>query len=246
MDDPNSIHRLNLIRIPPGTYKLGVPEAPNDILHQWTGPRHAEIKAFEIADCSVTVGQFLLFLQETEREVPPHFAHLIGQAENLPAGGISWYDAVAYVEWLRLKTGKMYRLPTNDEWETAARGGTDGDKFPWGNEHPVGRCDCAVDGPGTPLPVRSFAPNGYGLYDMAGSIWNWCSDLWVDAVPGDPPVNAPTGLDPAVNRVLRGGSFMSANIGYLMSACMHEDPPDLRHISVGMRLACDIEDDRHG
>lgn len=227
------------IRIPGGRYKIGTPqETTETVLHRWKA-REVKISTFFMADCSVTVGQFSAFLKDTQDPIAAHFGHLSQLTDHAPACGITWYDAQAYIQWFRKKTGTACRLPTSEEWEAAARGGLHGKKFSWGDEEPSGRCNCFGREQDGPLPVRSFAPNGYGLYDMTGGVWNWCSDLWVESVPYDPPVNIPTGMNPEQNRVLRGGSFMTRSIGYLMCACVHEDPPDLRHISIGMRLVCD-------
>lgn len=229
------------IRIEAGTYTLGVPVSPGTIQHKWKGPVNIAIDSFLLAECSVTSGEFIAFLKETKGTIIEPFAHLSKQAADCPAGGISWYDACEFIEWMRRKTGRPYRLPNCNEWEVAARGGLVGSSYPWGDGEPHGRCNFAETSGQVPIPVRSFAPNGYGLYDMAGSIWNWCSDLWRVRVADDPPVNSPTGLDPRDNRVLRGGSYMTSIPGYLMCAYIHEDPPDLRHPSIGLRLACDIE-----
>ena len=84
--------------------------------------------------------------------------------------------------------------------------------------------------------VGSFKPNGYGLYDMVGNIWQWLADLYVD-VAQDLPTNTPTDKPAEINRVLIGGSFMSGDTGLLWVAYRHEDPPDLRHRCLGFRLA---------
>lgn len=231
----------NMILISHGLYTLGVPESPSSVMHKWEKPRDVHMKDFLIAETSVTVGMFKPFLMEEYETIPPEFAHLFVQSDDLPANGLSWSDAVRFVRWIRKKTGKPYRLPTNDEWEAAARGGLVNRKFPWGDEDPSGRCDYAGARREAPLPVKSFEPNGYGLYDMAGNIWNWCSDLWINYTLHDPPVNAPTNLSTEINVILRGGSYMTADSNYLMCAYVHEDPPDLRHASIGMRLACDVK-----
>lgn len=231
---------IAMISIPGGTYTLGVPECPPDMMHRWANPRRVETKAFLMAESSVTTGMFKAYLRDAFNEIPPHFSRLADQPDNLPAGGLSWLDAMQYIRWLRAATGTPYRLPTNDEWEAAARGGLERNKFSWGDEEPEGRCDYGIRQASLPLPVKSFPPNGYGLYDMTGSMWTWCSELWVNYTLADPPVNSPTGLSPDLNMIVRGGSFMTGSADYLMCAYVHEDPPDLRHEAIGLRLACDL------
>lgn len=235
-----ALQQPKLVHIPADTFLFGIPaEPPATVQHPWSGPHRVEVGAFLIAECSVTVGEFIAFLTETKGEIPEPFAFLSEQRADWPAGGISWHDACEYAAWMRDTSGLPYRLPACDEWEAAARGGLTGRAYPWGDEEPVGRSNFTGPGQTVILPVRSFEPNGYGLYDMAGSIWNWCADLWNDRITHDAPVNKPTGSDPKHNRILRGGSYMTLDPGYLMCAYIHEDPPDLRHRSVGMRLACD-------
>lgn len=230
-----------MILISKGSFILGVPESPQSVVHQWEKPRKVQVEDYRISETSVTVGMFKEFLLEEYETMPSDFTHLSVHSDDLPAGGLSWLDAVQYARWIRKKTGKPYRLPTSDEWEVAARGGLEYSKYPWGNEEPSGRCDYAINKREYPLSVKSFEPNAYGLYDMVGNIWNWCSDLWINYTFNDPPVNTPTKLSPEMNVILRGGSFMTVDPNYLMCAYVHEDPPDLRHFSLGMRLACDIE-----
>jgi sulfatase modifying factor 1 len=151
--------------------------------------------------------------------------------DDHPVVHVSWFDADAYAKW----AGK--RLPTEAEWEFAARGGLKGKKYVWGDEpfsedHP--QCnnfqghfpdhDTAKDGYTRTSPVKAFAPNGYGLYDMAGNVWQWCADWYLPnayALPPDQNVLAnPQGpehsFDPRQRppeRVHRGGSFLCC-VGY--------------------------------
>ena len=147
--------------------------------------------------------------------------------ENAPVVQVSWYDAIAYAKW----AGK--RLPTEAEWEYASRGGLENKVFPWGNEmmndtafpanfwqgeFPV-RND-KLDGFERLAPVKSFAPNGYGLYDMAGNVWEWCSDWYhyeyyqcvEEKGNNDNPKGAKISYDPSFpdtpQKVSRGGSFL--------------------------------------
>lgn len=177
--------------------------------------------------------------------------------ENHPVVQVSWDDAVAYANW----AGK--RLPTEAEWEYAAKGGKSQPKFVWGDEPTSDqkpraniwqgefpKANQKTDGYATTSPVRSFQPNEFGLYDMAGNVWEWCSDYYrPDAYENVAKVN-PQGpkdsLDPdepgAVKRVTRGGSFLCAENycrGYRPTARM-KTTPDTGLCHTGFRCVKDL------
>ena len=140
--------------------------------------------------------------------------------EQHPVVQVSWDDAVAYAKW----AGK--RLPTETEWEYACRGGMKGTRFPWGEEKPTDTKFMAniwqgkfphqntkADGHDRTSPVKTYAPNGFGLYDMAGNVWEWCSDWYrADAYVNFDPAGPAEPWDPhqplSRKRVTRGGSFL--------------------------------------
>lgn len=165
----------------------------------------------------------------------------IDQRLDHPVVHVSWDDAVAYAEWVEK------RLPTEAEWEVAARGGLEGKRFSWGDEFtPDGKhmantftgtfphINTAEDGfPGT-APVGSFPPNGYGLVDMAGNVWNWTADVYVDR-PGTDPI------EDEIRRVTKGGSYL-CHVSYCASyrpSARRGTPRDTGMSHIGFRVASD-------
>lgn len=176
-------------------------------------------------------------------------------APDQPVVGVSWYEADAYCSWLTDKSGRTYRLPTEAEWEKAARG-TDGRRFPWGNEWDAARCNSKESGVEHPMSVGRYSqreddpdaaskPSGdspYGCADMAGNVLEWCSTLWggrdVQPTFGYPydPDDGREDLDSADTRVTRGGSWLShearCRCGYRRG-----DNPDIGLDDLGFRCA---------
>ena len=129
-----------------------------------------------------------------------------------PVINVSWADAQAYVAWLSGETGKTYRLPSESEWEYAARAGTT-TTYSWGNQISHNQANC--DGCGSrwdddrTAPVGAFAPNAFGLHDMHGNVWEWVEDCWNDSYYGAPTQGEAWMSGDCAKRVLRGGSWIS-------------------------------------
>lgn len=166
--------------------------------------------------------------------------------ENYPAAAISWYEAEAYCKWLSAKTGRHYRLPTETEWEKAARG-TDRRIFPWGNEWNPQSCNWLADSNGDRLPdgdidgyIRTAPVDEYesavspwGCYNMAGNVLEWCVDAWDEREGGVTRY-----------RVFRGGCFLSAEPRLLRCAWRGGNYPQVGHAywgMIGFRLARDAD-----
>ena len=227
-----------VVEISAGPVLLGVPECPADysLPHRWNGPRQVTTPNFQIGKFPVTRREYEPFLLATGHTTPTDWDDPLLVQPELPVCGVCWEDAQAYCEWLSKVAGKPFRLPKADEWEKAARGGLVGKRFPWGDAPPQLRCCFGKGADSAPQRVGSYAPNGYGLYDVVGNVWEWLRDLYVE-VAADAPINTPTGKPVELNRVLVGGSFMTPGTDPLWVAYRHEDPPDLRHRCLGFRVA---------
>ena len=135
--------------------------------------------------------------------------------DDHPVVHVSWFDAAAFATWAGA------RLPTEAEWEHAARGGLEGARLPWGDDLVVDgghRCniwtgtfpteDTAEDGWAGTCPVGAFAPNGFGLHNCSGNVWEWCTDWFTTTHPGERPLVDPPGPAFGTHRVVKGGSFL--------------------------------------
>ncbi len=196
--------------IPGGTYVLG---SPPDLPVQYVGELReyrVVLTPYYISVTEVTNEQYGRFVAATGHRRPLYWQDRNLNAPQQPVVGVSWYDAVAYTDWRTRVTGLVHRLPTEAEWEAAARGGLIGQPYPWGSDPPdAGGCfranyypnDFAADGFRFTAPVGSFPPNGYGLYDMAGNVAEWCLDRFTPS--------RLTAFGHPEARVLKGGSWMS-------------------------------------
>lgn len=160
---------------------------------------------FALGKYPVTRAEYAAFARETRREWPELGS---SQTERHPAASVSWNDAKEYVAWLSDKTGHEYRLPSEAEWEYAARAGTTTARY-WGEGESGAREYARLKAKGT-APVGSFKPNAFGLHDMPGSVSEWVEDCWNENYEGAPADGSAWTSGDCDDRVLRGGSWLSA------------------------------------
>jgi formylglycine-generating enzyme required for sulfatase activity len=161
---------------------------------------------------------------------------------NRPVMGVSWEDAKAYTAWLAGKTARKYRLPTEAEWEYAARAGTTS-TFWWGRD--VGKananCDnCDAAPLRKSLPTGSFRPNGFGLYDTAGNVYEWVEDCWNETYAKAPKDGSAWSTGQCGQRVIRGGSFAN-KFNTVTSAARFRYDLDVRYYANGFRVVRDLQ-----
>ena len=257
------------VRIPAGSFTMGCVSSRDNVeggcRNSEKPPRLVKVAAFSMMKYEVTVAQYLQCVKAKGCSAPEwqqagsqyniktgrdnHYKKMGTSLRggNYPIVGISWNDASAYARWLRRATGKSWRLPSEAEWEYAARGGDNSKAYPWGNrashhQANYGKntcCDGAKSGKDQwfyTAPVGRFPVNGYGLHDMHGNVWEWVQDKWHYNYKNAPKNAFAWQSGKGANRVIRGGSWSNAPWG-LRSANRSGSTPDYRINDLGFRLA---------
>ena len=227
---------MEAVEIPEGDFMMGSP-ADDELAYDDEFPQHpVTLGVYHIGRYEVTNRQYAQCVKAGVCSRPSSRMDDPERRDH-PVVDASWYDAQTFCAW-QWRGG---RLPTEAEWEKAARGGLEGASYPypWGDEDPA--CDRGAkngaqfaDCGGETVPVGSFSPNGYGLYDIAGNVWEWTSSLW-DEYPYDPD-DGRESRDSLESRVLRGGSWYSG-YDFLRVAVRSHLFPDLRDSGNGFRCA---------
>jgi formylglycine-generating enzyme required for sulfatase activity len=223
-------HADDLLVIPKGSVQIG-------------GGHLEEIKAFKLAKNPVKRSEFAQFIAETNYDAgkgwrKPRFP----QNDDHPVVNVSWNDALAYIDWLNKKSGQRYRLPSEIEWEYAARAGTK-TAYYWGDD--IGKanatcndCGNAWDGDST-SPVGSFSANPWGLFDMSGNAAHWMQDCFIESSANSANASPDSVSGECKSRVIRGGSWSDSPKALRIDA-RDGNLADFRYMSVGFRLAQDF------
>jgi iron(II)-dependent oxidoreductase len=221
-----------LRRIPEGWFRMGCEAGRDD-----EKPVHRVwVDAFHLAAFQTTNAEYARFLKETGHPSPLHWEDPNFANPEQPVVAVSWFDAAAYCDWMSRGLGLRYRLPTEAEWERAARGGKDDDPFPWGNCPPKDLPNYATRWRNGPEAVGLFEPNSYGLYNLGDNVHEWCAD-WYDAgYYAVSPDKNPQGPTASTRRASRGGSWRH-HIKVTRTAARSSIPPEFRYADYGFRVA---------
>jgi formylglycine-generating enzyme len=253
---------LQVARIPAGEFAMGADDGEED-----ERPAHkAYLDEFSIGTYPVTNAEYALFVRETGHPSPTiralpmmvsspleaDFRTLAARyfwsngtppegRDHHPVTLVGYADTLAYCAWLASKTGMPVRLPTEAEWERAARGGLEGKRYPWGDTLDP---SCAHFLPQAGLKaergtseVGSYPANGFALFDMSGNVWEWVSDWYASNYYARAQYLNPQGPDSGLMRIVRGGAWVNAEGRYLRCAYRHKLPPDSYAYSIGFRVA---------
>jgi formylglycine-generating enzyme required for sulfatase activity len=259
-----AVHRepltaMDFLLVAGGTFPMGDTTGEGRATER---PAHqVAVADFFLGRHEVTVAQFRTFVEETgyvtdaERaggviDIDPTMNAWVkregiswklpgfAQEDRSPVVWVSWNDASAFTGWMAEETGQPYRLPTEAEWEFAARDG--GKPARWAGTSAVEELDeyawFAANSSGQPHPVGNKRPNGLGLFDMSGNVWEWCLDWQVPYRASGTTLVDPVGPSLGEYRVLRGGSWR-VEMGIIRTTYRNGYRPEYTHSSIGFRVA---------
>ncbi len=221
-----------MVRIPEGWFGMGCENGRDD-----EKPVHRVwVDAFELAAYQVTNAEYECFLAATGCAPPLCWSDANFQHPQMPVVAVSWREAASYCDWLSGATGKGYRLPSEAEWERAARGGAEGSLYPWGDAPPEMVPDYHKRWKVGPEPVGLYPPNAYGLYNLGDNVHEWCADWYDGGYYERSPERNPLGPKSGSRRASRGGSWRH-HIKVTRTAARSSIPPEFQYADYGFRIA---------
>jgi len=227
-------YSINMISLTGGTFEMGCSPEDNACYADET-PRHTvAVSAFKMSTHEITQAQWRAVMGSN----PSYFS---GCGNFCPVENVSWNDVQEFIERLNFLTGKQYRLPTEAEWEYAARAGNTTPYYCGDDESCLD--GIAWDGSNAdaqPHPVGQKVPNSWGLYDMSGNVWEWCQDWYAEGFYEESPEADPPGPDTGLFRVLRGGSWGGSS-RHCRSSNRQFYYPSLSNSTFGFRLCHDVQ-----
>lgn len=232
-DLPRPIIELigDMIEIEGGSFTMGATREQGEDAFDDEKPAHkVTLSTFSIGKFPITQDQWEAVMGNN----PSYF-----KGEKLPVESVSWYDCQEFAKKLSEMTGMHFRLPTEAEWEYAARGGKKGKRYKFSGGHIIDQIGWYNDNSGgTSHEVGKKSPNELGLYDMSGNIWEWVQD-WKGDFTEEDQIN-PTGPETGIERICRGGGW-NREIDRARVSYRGDDQPDLRYCSLGLRIACSVQ-----
>ncbi len=201
------------------------------------------IDEFLLAATQVTNAEYARFLTATGAPPTPFAQDANFNHPQQPVTGVSWHEAIEYCAWLTAQSGSTFRLPTEAEWEYAARGGLEQKQFPWGDEPPQSLPNYATRWQTGPERVAQYAPNAFVLYDIGDNVHEWCSDWYDPNYYAISPERNPQGPEQSSmqppRKSSRGGSWRH-HIKVSRCSARSSIPPEFHYADYGFRVACDL------
>ena len=220
-----------LIEVPAGSFLMGSNSGADD-----EKPVHeVRLDAFLLGTVPITNHEFKIFAGETAHPGLPFADNLNLNHPDQPAVGVSWIDAVAYCNWLSNIAGGAYRLPTEAEWEYAARSGSENNIYPWGNRSWQELPELHSRFDSGPVKAGSSQANSWGLYEMGMNVHEWCSDWYGANYYAVSPTANPQGPRDGTRRASRGGSWRHM-IKITRCSARSSIPPMMQYADYGFRL----------
>jgi formylglycine-generating enzyme len=226
---------FGMVTIPAGWFLMGSETGQDN-----ERPVHRVwVDAFQLGAYQVTNYEYTRFLADSNTAPPALWNDANLNHPRQPVVSISWFEAAQYCEWLSSFLGKQCRLPTEAEWERAARGGLEGKLYPWGDSLPQSRPDYERRWKSGPEQVATQAASAYRLYDVGENVHEWCSDWYQPDYYEHSPQRNPKGPDSGERKASRGGSWRH-HVKISRCAARSSIPPNFQYADYGFRVACDI------
>jgi formylglycine-generating enzyme required for sulfatase activity len=222
----------DLVLIPGGDFLMGQADGRDE-----ERPVHrVSVAPFGLGRYQATNAEYDEFRRATGRAMPPFRMQPEFAGPTQPVVGVSWFDAVDYCAWLSRQSGERFRLPTEAEWECAARGGLEQQVYTWGNAPVLERPGYQARWTKAPEPVGTASPNAFGLYDMCENVHEWCADWFDPGYYAVSPVDNPEGPPTGTRRASRGGAWRH-QIKIARCAARSSIPPEFCYADYGFRVA---------
>ncbi|MEQ8702811.1 MAG: formylglycine-generating enzyme family protein [Phaeodactylibacter sp.] len=230
----------NMVRVSGGSFTMGCTPEQSNCDGDERPAHRVELSSYSIGKYEVTQGQWEAVMGTSvanQRDKENKDWPLLGVGSNYPMYYVSWEEVQDFIVKLNRMTGGNYRLPTEAEWEYAARGGSRSRGYKYSGSNNLGSVGWYRDNSGSkPHPVGKKSPNELGLYDMSGNVWEWCSDWYDSDYYSSTPGRNPKGPGRGSYRVIRGGGWNNS-AGICRASDRHDYGPDDRGSYLGFRLA---------